>query len=1286
MHTVRRSLRGSRLHRAPHAVDNCPMRHVRAVARASAAVLFAAVGGAQALPQGGVISAGGGSISQPGTNSMTITQTTQKLSLNWQSFDIGAGQSVVFNQPGASSIVLNRVLDQNPTSIVGNLTANGQVFVVNPSGIVFGSGASVNVGGLVASSHPVLDSDFLKEKFIFSGADSNGDVTAAAGSALNAKKGGYIALVGPKVRNAGTINGANGDPDTGKLGTVLLAGGRKVTLTLSGNSLLGYSVDEAALASAVNSGRISAPGGRVFLTTDAVNGLASSVVNNTGIIEAQTIDVGGKAVAGSIQLLAGNGKATVGNGAVLDVSAPLASGGNGGRIDTVGRTVSVESGVTIFGAAATSGRANGTWRIAQTASGAALNIAGTSPDVSAGTVANALASTEVTVESAGELGINGAVSWSAPTTLTLKAASNVNLDGNITNSGSGNVVLRADSAGTGTGTIKGASGPNPAGHITVTGGHADLYFNPSTYSSAEAGKYGAYVTGDYTAWMLVNDLLHLGNVRNYLAGNYALGRDIDASASASAAFAPIGNASTPFTGTFDGLGKEISGLNISAGLQSEAGLFGVLDGTVKNLGVVNSSVSGGNASGLIAGINNGEILNSYTTGQVSADSSQPYNIAGGIAGYNYGLISGSWSSASVSAREPDPAASNIGWAGGLVGDNYGTIEKSFATGSVEGSFIAGGLVGVNESQANITDAYSTGTVRATKSGGFAGGFVGENDGTISRAYTTSEVLRRSSDPSDPLYTNTNGLGGFAGAAFGDFFNTYYLDRGRPAYAETGAVRSYDTHVIANLYDPASFAGFDFSTVWKQYNGATAPLLRTFLKPLTVLLPGQNKVYEGQAGLSNIAAIYSEPAAAAPGSAAHVSVTTDLSAAKDVKSGGYGITYGAWSDQRNGWDITLVELGPESRTFNINQKGVTSDVTAQDRAYNGGVQANVQVTNLGGGGAVVVDGANVSGRFLDKNVSGNEAAKQVIVQAVLLDGTDKASNFMYYSPDVQAKILRKAVNVNATSATKTYDGSSEAAGTPTAVLVTGDSLVQSSQSFESKNAGARKVNALVTRINDAGGNDMTGNYLFNYTTADGTIEKAPLTITAQVDSKPFDGTASSSKAPSVTGLIAGDRITASQTFDASTVGDRTLAAQYTIDDGNGGGNYQVAASTAKGSIYFTASDVVKVDDAIKNPGSVGGGNGGGGGPGGNGGNGNSGDFRLPAAILNGVGDAYGTAVHLGSYPGSDAGSDERVALFGAEEDDEASSKRRKKAAELDGRAANFRFDVDGAGIRLPEGIE
>src|SRR5947209_8535859 len=151
-----------------------------------------------ALPTGGVVSAGGATISPDGS---TINQSTANVAINWQSFSIGQGQAVRFIQPSASAVALNRVLGPDASSILGSLSANGKVFLVNPNGVLFGQGAQVNVGGLVASTRNITDADFMAGNYRFTGSGSGQVVNQGT---INAD-GGYVALLGANVSNEGTI-------------------------------------------------------------------------------------------------------------------------------------------------------------------------------------------------------------------------------------------------------------------------------------------------------------------------------------------------------------------------------------------------------------------------------------------------------------------------------------------------------------------------------------------------------------------------------------------------------------------------------------------------------------------------------------------------------------------------------------------------------------------------------------------------------------------------------------------------------------------------------------------------------------------------------------------------------------------------------------------------------------------------------------------------------------------------------------------------------------------------
>ncbi|HEY5580554.1 MAG TPA: filamentous hemagglutinin N-terminal domain-containing protein, partial [Rhodoferax sp.] len=204
-------------------------------------VALAFGGNAFAGPAGGVVAAGTASISTAAGNT-TINQSTQNAAINWQSFNIASGEAVHFVQPNSSSVTLNRVLGADPSSILGSMTANGKVFLVNPNGVLFGKGSSVNVGGLVASTLNIADSDFMAGNYKFSGT-SNGAVLNQG--TINAD-GGYVALLGANVANNGVISA--------KLGSVALAAGNAITLDIAGDGLLSVTVNQGAVNALVQNG------------------------------------------------------------------------------------------------------------------------------------------------------------------------------------------------------------------------------------------------------------------------------------------------------------------------------------------------------------------------------------------------------------------------------------------------------------------------------------------------------------------------------------------------------------------------------------------------------------------------------------------------------------------------------------------------------------------------------------------------------------------------------------------------------------------------------------------------------------------------------------------------------------------------------------------------------------------------------------------------------------------------------------------------------------------------
>ena len=382
----------------------------------SACLVLAFSAAVQALPIGGAVAAGAVGIANSAATT-TITQSSANAVINWQSFGIGAGQTVQFIQPGSNSVALNRVVGNDPSSIFGNLSANGKVFLLNANGILFGSTAAVNVGGLVASTLGITDSNFMAGRYAFTDA-GNGSVVNQGN--ITAADGGYVALLGKSVNNQGVISA--------RLGTVALAAGNAMTLDVGGDGLLNLSISQGAAKALVdNGGMVRADGGRVLLSAQAVGELLHSVVNNTGVIQAQTIGNHN----GAIFLLGDMQTGTVNVSGTLDASAP--GGGNGGFIETSAARVNIRDDVRVTTAAPQGGV--GTWLIdpQDFIIGAGGNISGTT--LSAQLVHNSVNITTASGPGNGDIFVNQAVSWTAaaaPTTLTLRADRDININAAVT--------------------------------------------------------------------------------------------------------------------------------------------------------------------------------------------------------------------------------------------------------------------------------------------------------------------------------------------------------------------------------------------------------------------------------------------------------------------------------------------------------------------------------------------------------------------------------------------------------------------------------------------------------------------------------------------------------------------------------------------------------------------------------------------------------------------------------------------------------------------------------------
>ncbi|MBC8790802.1 MAG: hypothetical protein C6Y20_04270 [Tagaea sp. CACIAM 22H2] len=295
------------------------------------AVLPADQAKSQALPTGGNVVGGAGTISQTSANQLTINQNSATLSIDWQSFSVGAGNIVRFIQPDSSSLALNRVIGPDPSMIFGSIQANGRVVIMNPAGIYFGPSAMVDVNGLVATTSRMNQADFLAGNLNFSIA---GDVNARVINEgfVNVAQGGFAVLSAAAVENKGTI--------VAQGGTVVLAGTPTFTLDFFGDGLLKFAstgtVNQApagANALVENSGTVQANGGRVLMTARAARDVINNVINVTGIVEARSARIENGEI-----VIDGGENGIVSVNASLDVSGQTADA-KGGTIKVLGEKV-----------------------------------------------------------------------------------------------------------------------------------------------------------------------------------------------------------------------------------------------------------------------------------------------------------------------------------------------------------------------------------------------------------------------------------------------------------------------------------------------------------------------------------------------------------------------------------------------------------------------------------------------------------------------------------------------------------------------------------------------------------------------------------------------------------------------------------------------------------------------------------------------------------------------------------------------------------------------------------
>ncbi len=254
-----------------------------------------------------------------GGTDMLIQQIERNATLDWQTFNIGAGHGVQFNQPSSSAVALNRIHTLDPSVISGRLTANGQVYLINRNGILFGNNAQVDVNTLIASTLDIDDTVFAEgilgaiqdgEAAFVAGPDMDPGATIEIleGARLSASQGdaGRIIVLAPNIVNGGNIETPDGQ-------AILAASQDRVYLAQSGDTeLRGLLVEVQTGGDVRNVGSIVAERGNV-----SILGLS---VNQNGVVRATS----SVSLNGSIRLVAGDNGGIAG-AARLDINTARAS-------------------------------------------------------------------------------------------------------------------------------------------------------------------------------------------------------------------------------------------------------------------------------------------------------------------------------------------------------------------------------------------------------------------------------------------------------------------------------------------------------------------------------------------------------------------------------------------------------------------------------------------------------------------------------------------------------------------------------------------------------------------------------------------------------------------------------------------------------------------------------------------------------------------------------------------------------------------------------------------------
>ncbi|MFM0052513.1 two-partner secretion domain-containing protein [Caballeronia grimmiae] len=699
--------------RAPQPDENRPALHYRLRLRPLAAIVLVGLTmpafGAGPLPSGGKFVGGAGSMTTNGTT-LAIKQTSQNAVIDWNSFSIGKAHAVSIDNPNGAT--LNRVTGPGIATIDGKLTGVGDVYLIDPHGVVIGrTGVVTTTGRFVASTLNITNDDFMRyfPQVSLTG-KSDGKVVNLG--KIESSGSDVFLIASNKVVNAGELRADKG--------LAQLAVGENVLIPLF--ERLGYAayIQVGSGGTALNAGvmrgaqiAIEAADGNVFALAGR-----NRELHATGTAERD----------GHVWLVAEKGRVHV-DGATI-----IADKGTGpqSEVDVTADRVSMGDATVRAGS---------------------LNI--TIPELTIDsamgrTFSHSLSSgTSVTVDTVyppartGDIVVGGDVRWTGAASLYFRTRHSVTISPGVTvaNAGSGRFTVAAD-----------ALAANNGGSVLNYGviewcrstGLVEMYYDRNgTYvpgvQRTNAAWRPAHLSGkktQITGYMQINDSADFSAIYDNLAGNYRVNPSASKLYNGTTLPTPIGSADHPFTGQFDGGGSVFS-ISVDArntNPSSATGMFGVVgDGAVvRDFALANGSATASQgALGMIAGRNDGLIFDAFADGTVRGGTTG----TGGVVGINRGVM--------AKTRSDFTTVSGGAATGGAVGVNEGIVIRAAAGGGLGGVTSehgpAGGVAG--ENRGHIEQSYYGDQLEAppVSAGGPVGGLIGSNSGSISQSVTNART-------------------------------------------------------------------------------------------------------------------------------------------------------------------------------------------------------------------------------------------------------------------------------------------------------------------------------------------------------------------------------------------------------------------------------------------------------------------------------------------------------------------------------------------------------------------